>query len=316
MFVLPIILSLLIIPSLLESSFAQQQEKKLSPYHQWKKFADPDTITCKQGNLLLQKNSGTPVCVMPSTYLNLVDRGYGKYDSSIMSKRPDMMNHLMQHMVSDEKLVFHWHEMLQRNPSMMKQTMDDWVSQMNNNPELLKNMLGPMTSDAGLREKMIETMKNHPNMENFLKQSPKWMESVHLPITESPDMMLGSGNSGMDCPMCEKMTKKSSCSWCPEYQHHPGHGNDGTHSMKHTLSNRMMDVMHHMWINAGMSEDVHNLMVKDPSHMAQMSHQMMEPMLNAVMDDEILREQMMELMLEHHDFMNTIRHQNPSSQGH
>lgn len=169
LFVLPILLTLLVVPSLLESSFAQQQEEKLSPYHQWKKFADPDTITCKQGNLLLQKNSGEPVCVMPSTYLKLVDRGYGNYDSSIMSKRPSMMNQLMQHMVSDEKLVFHWHEMLQRNPNMMKQTMDEWVSQMNDDPELLKNMLGPMTSDAKLREKMINTMKNHPTMENFLK---------------------------------------------------------------------------------------------------------------------------------------------------
>ena len=344
--VLPIILAILIIPSLLESSFAQQQqEEKLSPYHQWKKFADPDIITCKQGNLLLQKSSGVPVCVIPSTYLKLVERGYGNYDSSIMSKRPEMMNQLMQHMVSDEKLVFHWHEMLQTNPKMMKQTMDDWVSQMNDDRQLLKNMLGPMTSDAGLREKMIETMKNHNSMENFLKQSPKWMESVHQPITESSDMMMmdghgmdskngkgmcsnmksenssiscgmDHGNSGMDCPMCEKMTKKSSCSWCPEYQNHSIHRDDGAHSMKHTPSNRMMDVMHHMWINDGMSQDVHNLMVRNPSHMAQMANQMMEPMLNAVMDDKNLRIQMMDLMLEHHDFMNSIRHQNPTDKAH
>ena len=118
-----------------------------------------------------------------------------------------------------------------------------------------------------------------------------------------------------------KMTEMNSCSWCPDYQNRSGHhgsgdDDDGSHSMKHTPSNLMMDVMHHMWINAGMSENVHNLMVKDPSHMAQMSHQMMEPMLNAVMDDEILRAQMMDLMLEHHDFMNAIRHQNPSEEGH
>lgn len=128
---------------------------------------------------------------------------------------------------------------------------------------------------------------------------------------------MNHGDSGMDCQMCEKMTKKSSCSWCPEYQNHFSHGSGSdSHSMKHTPSNRMMDVMHHMWINAGMSEDVHNLMVRNPSHMAQMSNQMMKPMLNAVMDDENLRVQMMDLMLEHHDFMNSIRHQNPSDEGH
>lgn len=40
---------------------------------------------------------------------------------------------------------------------------------------------------------------------------------------------------------------------------------------------------------------------------------MMEPMLNAVMDDPDLRERMIELMLEHQDFMNSIRHDNPDA---
>jgi hypothetical protein len=56
------------------------------------------------------------------------------------------------------------------------------------------------------------------------------------------------------------------------------------------------------------------MMLEDPSHMAMMSNQLMEPMLNAVMDDPMLRDQMMELMLEHQDFMNTIRHDNPESE--
>jgi len=52
------------------------------------------------------------------------------------------------------------------------------------------------------------------------------------------------------------------------------------------------------------------MMLENSSHMAMMSHQMMEPMLGAVMDDANLREQMIELMLEHQDFMNSIRHDN------
>ena len=44
-----------------------------------------------------------------------------------------------------------------------------------------------------------------------------------------------------------------------------------------------------------------------------MSNQMMESMLNAVMDDVDLREQMIDLMLQHQDFMNSIRHDNPES---
>ena len=36
-------------------------------------------------------------------------------------------------------------------------------------------------------------------------------------------------------------------------------------------------------------------------------------MLNSVMDDEELRQEMTELMLDHQKFMNTIRHENPQS---
>ena len=43
-----------------------------------------------------------------------------------------------------------------------------------------------------------------------------------------------------------------------------------------------------------------------------MPKHMMKSMLDAVMGDEELRTKMIDLMLEHHDFMNSIRHDNPS----
>ncbi len=82
------------------------------------------------------------------------------------------------------------------------------------------------------------------------------------------------------------------------------------HSGTFTHSGRMMDLMHHMWINDEMTNDMHKFMIENPSHMAQMTGQMMEPMLNHMMDDPEIRQQMIEMMLEHQDFMNSIRHQN------
>jgi len=285
-----VIFSISVSPIFFDNSFAQQE---MSPHQQWKKFMDPDALTCKQGHLLLQKSDGTPACVVPSTYLKLIDRGYGTYDSSIMSKRPEMMNQLMQNIISNENLVSHWHDMMQKNPNVMTQTMNDWVSQMKENPELLKNMMGPMTSDPQLREKMIETMKSHSHMENSLKQHSKWMDSVH-------HSTMGSG-------MGQSM-HNTACAWCPDYHMNASHG----HSDGFANSDRMMDMMHEMWINSGMSSDMHRLMIQNSSHMAQMSEQMIEPMLNVIMDDEDLHQQMIDLMLEHHDFMNAIRHENPS----
>jgi len=51
---------------------------------------------------------------------------------------------------------------------------------------------------------------------------------------------------------------------------------------------------------------MYGLMMNNPSNMAQMSEEMMESMLGVVMDDEYLRQQMIDLMMENYDFMNTI----------
>ena len=292
LFLIVTIFSVTVSPAFFENSFAQQQ---MTPHQQWEKFADPDMLTCKPGHLLLQKSNGNPACVMPSTYLKLVDRGYGSHNQSMMDKHPEMMTHLMNSMASNEKLMTHWHTMMQKNPGIMMDTMNGWVSQMKDNPELLKNMLAPVTSDPELRERMIYTMKNHPQMENHLKTDSVWMDSVHQP-------MMGSGmGQGMH---------HTTCVWCPDYKHH----STDSHSMMMSGSDKMMDMIHHVWINSEMTHDMHTMMLKDPSHMAMMSNQMMEPMLNAMMDDEYLRKQMISLMLEHKEFMNTIRHDNPEIQ--
>ncbi|WP_297440467.1 hypothetical protein [Nitrosopumilus sp.] len=315
------ILGVAVSPILLENSFAQE----ISIHQQWKKFADVDMLTCKSGQLFLQKNNGNPACVKPSTYLKLVDRGYGIHNQSIMDKHPEMMTHLMNGMASNEKIMYHWHEMMQNNPAIMKNTMDDWVSQIKENPELLKNMLAPMTSEPELRDKMIQIMKNHPQMEIHLKSNSVWMDSVHQPVTDSmghgdsgmscmgdDKSGMGHGDSEMGCPMCEKMMEKKrldNCSWCPKYSHSMNSHSTSLHTISH--SDKMMDMIHHVWINSDMTKDMHTMMLEDPSHMAMMSKQMIEPMLNTIMDDVDLRNQMIELMLEHKDFMNSIRHDNP-----
>ncbi len=266
----------------------------MPPHQQWKKFADIDMLTCKSEHLLLQKTNGNPLCVMPMTYLKLVDRGYGNYDSSIMGKRPAMLNDLMQSMVSNPSLMHHWHEMLQKNLTVLKQTSDDWISQIRDDPDLLKNVLGPMASDPKLRLEMIDSMKNHFHMEADLKQHSGWMDSVHHPVmnSETIDAM-----------------HYSVCSWCPEYQI-----NSGQESlMRFANPDRMMDMMHVMWINSETNQDLHSMMLRNPSHMGRMFEQAMIPMLDSVMDHEDLRRQMIGLLLEHQDFMNEIRHDSPET---
>lgn len=299
-FVLTITLSISI--SMIYESSAQSV---IPPRHQWKQIDNIDDIICKDGLILLQKNNGAPACVSPTAYFKLVDRGYGMYDSSLMMKHPEMATNLMKNMASNDRLMMHWHEMMQKDPVMMKTTMNDWVSLMKNNTNYLKNMMSPMTSDPGLRQQMIEHMKNHPQMESSLKQNPRWMDSVHQPMMNS-DMGHGMG-SGMNQGMGKEM-HQNMCQWCSDYEIHMPQ-----HSMMFANSDRVMDMMHHMWIDNDVAQDMHRFMLENPSHMAQMQQHMMEPMLRHMMDDPELRQQMIEMMLEHHEFMNSIRHENSTN---
>lgn len=274
-----------------ETSFAQ---KEMSPHQQWKKFADIDMLTCKPGYLLILKSDGNPLCVMPDTYLKLVDRGYGSYDSSIMGKRSVMQSVLMQNMMSNSDLMHHWHEMMQKSSASTEQTAVNWISQIQEKPDLLKNVLDPIASDPKLRLAMIDAMKKHSHMEVVLKQHSGWMDSVHHPVINSED------------------TNEMShfvCAWCTEYQTHT------THESLNKFANpdRMMVMIHEIWVNSEMSQDLHLMMLENPSHMRQMSEQMMGPVLGLIMDDEQLRLQMIDLLLEHRDFMNAIRHDDPKT---
>lgn len=281
------ITNILLISIFYENSFGDD----LSPRQQWKQFADPEMLTCKDGFVLLQKNNGYPACVTPSTYLKLIDRNFTKFDFTIILNRSNMMNSLMENMASNQILMSHWHEMMLKNPNMTSTTMSNWISQMKGNPELLENILGPMTSDPSLREQMIDEMKKHPVMEASLKQNTAWMDSVHESITDS------GLSPGMN---------HDRCSWCPRYVHH----NSMDHSMQFSYSDRLMDLMHHIWINDKMNQNMHQFMLKSPEHMALMTEQMMGEILDPMMDDPQLREQMIELMLENQGFMNSIRHNN------
>ena len=197
----------------------------------------------------------------------------------------------MQNMVSNQNLMSHWHEMMLKNPNIINKTINDWILQMKENPkQLLTNMLGPMTSDPELRQKMISEMKKHPIMEDSLKQNPRWMVSIH--------------QSDMNNHVNQKM--HSNCKWCPEFEH----AHSYEHSTEFSHSDKMMDLMHHIWINDQMRKNMHEFMLENPTHLANMSNQMMIEILGPMMDDSKLRENMTELMLEHQEFMNSIRHEN------
>ncbi|MDX1596745.1 MAG: hypothetical protein R3327_07385, partial [Nitrosopumilaceae archaeon] len=140
---LAIFLSLILVISITPMLFSDSFAESVSPRHQWKIVSDIDELTCNNGLILLQKFDSTPACVSPETYLKLVDRGYGMFDSSIMKNRPAMLNNLMKEMISTHSLIHHWHDMMLDNPSVLNHTMSNWVSQMKTNHDFLANVMAP-----------------------------------------------------------------------------------------------------------------------------------------------------------------------------
>lgn len=293
-FVCSLFLGLFFLPIFFESSYSQENQI-IPPRHQWKQLPDPDNLTCKEGLVLLQKITGIPACVEPSTYLKLVDRGYGHFNSSHLMKNPEMMTLLMEGMIEDTQLMHHWHNMMINDTKILQQTMSNTVLKLKENPTFLANIMGPMTLNSELRVQMIEQMKNHNEMMNSFHAHPRWMDSVHQPMMGSA---LGQG-------MGFEMHGKSECSWCPETEHRDLHSHQGFHQPK-----IMEDMLHHVWVNEKMRTHMHNHMLENPHHMKMMTDQMMESTLGYMMDDPELRQQMIEMMLENQEFMNSIRHEN------
>ena len=293
LFLLPILFGILLSLFLFENTFAQENQIT-PPRHQWKQLSDPDVLKCKEGLLLIQKNNGAPACVSPSSYLKLVDRGYGKFDSSQLMKRPAMMDHLIGGMVNDPQLMHHWHSMMINDQKVFQHSMSNMIADLKNNPESLSNILGPMTTNPELRKQMIEHMKNNDTMMKSFQENPRWMNSVHQPMMDSKSQGMG-----------QEMHGQIECPWCPEIESHNVHPNHGFHNPA-----IMEEMMHHIWLNENMRNHMHDLMFENRYHMELMTEQMMGSLLEIMMGDPELRKQMIEMMLDHQDFMNSIRHEN------
>jgi len=188
-FVLPLVAVLALFPILSDSIFAQTQ-KYMPVGHQWNLHHDMNQLTCAKGTaILLTDNDGEPACVKPSTYLALVDRGWGKFDSNIMMKRPMMMQGLMGQMMNDPNLSQQMIDNMMNNQQMMQSMMGNNTmmgmmqgnsmmgkgmmgqgmmgqgmmkqGMMMRNPDAMNNMMNQMMNDSELRQQMFDMMAQH-----------------------------------------------------------------------------------------------------------------------------------------------------------
>ena len=141
---------------------------------------------------------------------------------------------------------------------------------------------------------MINQMKEHSQMMMSLQENPNWMKSVH-----SFDM------DSMNKEMNHEMHGQMNCSWCIETKSKETQKNHDFHQPK-----KIEDMIHHLWINEKMRNQIQLFMFENPAHMEIMAEDMMYSILEYIMSDPNLRQEMIKMMLEHQDFMNSIKHKN------
>jgi len=87
------------------SSVFFQQAKSLSDEftparQQMKMHNDPIQIVCREGmGMIMSSSTGDPACVSPTTYMRLVDRGYGHSNFNFIVKDQQFMQGIMNNMM-------------------------------------------------------------------------------------------------------------------------------------------------------------------------------------------------------------------------
>ena len=205
-FILPLVALLALSPILADSIFAQTQ-RYMPVMHQWNLHHDLAQLTCAKGTaILLMDNDGEPTCVKPSTYLTLVDRGYGKFDSNIMMNRPMMMQGLMGQMMDDPNLTQQMIDNMMNNQQMMQSMMSNnqmmgmmrggmmgqgqmgqgmmgqgmmGQGMMMRSPEVMNDVMNQMIQNPEFRQQMIDEMQRHHDFMKELSENQQFKQQLN-----------------------------------------------------------------------------------------------------------------------------------------
>ena len=222
-----IVLAVLVsIPLLSEPVFAQMHSH-MSPHHQMKTINDPSQVTCREGMVLMMKNSGVPACVSHSTYWRLADRAWGTFDTELLTKNQQHMQGVMGSMMNHPQMSQHMHDWMSNNPQHMQNMMNYWMPQMMQNDQWMMNMMGPMMNDPELRQQMMSNMMNHQQMMQAMMDNQQWMGMMSGQHMMSDGMYHGMMMNGtMNCPWCPFMHDSTNqgmmgmnCPWCSGMGH-------------------------------------------------------------------------------------------------
>ena len=163
---------------------AMAQTQNMSVRQQWMMHNDPNQITCPTGMGMMMRYNGDPVCFTPSSYMRLVDRGWGTWDYSYMTKDQQFMTGMMNNMMQHPQMM----GMMMNNPQMAQamQSNTQWMNMMHGQGMMGQGMMGRgmmmgnYTMGCPMCASMMDTNMNQPMMMNnpWMIQNPQMMHGM------------------------------------------------------------------------------------------------------------------------------------------
>ncbi len=173
------------IPSILNEAMAQTQH--ISVRQQWMMHNDLNQITCPTGMGMMMRHNGDPVCFTPSSYMRLVDRGWGTWDYNYMTKDQQFMTGMMNNMMQHPQMMGY----MMNHPQMMQAMHGNtqWMNTMHGQGMMGQGMMmGNYTMGCPMCAGMMGGNMNQPMMMHnpWMMQNPQMMHGMMGTMMNDP----------------------------------------------------------------------------------------------------------------------------------
>lgn len=154
-----------LVPFLLYS-FSISYGETLSPLEQTRQGVPANEVACKQGLVLMIRESGNPACLTAPSYLRSIDRGWGVGDIDLLQKHPEQVDAIVSAIMNNRQLREQVIEKISENP--------DLIEKLRGNERMMSVLEGkgmPGQGQAGTQMGgMFGTSETGKQMENMMQK--------------------------------------------------------------------------------------------------------------------------------------------------
>jgi hypothetical protein len=109
-----------VVPFLIFGTTNSFGENTMSPLKQFEQGIHANEIACKEGLVLMIRESGTPACLTPPSYLRSIDRGWGVGDLDLLQEHPEQLDSVIESIMQNRQLRQQIIVKISENPEVLE----------------------------------------------------------------------------------------------------------------------------------------------------------------------------------------------------